>query len=87
LSVFSVAQGGIGRQDASRLSKIVRRGERIWGAHAPSRAHCGAWPQCSGKEKVRDGEGAIGPGRTRDSTRGASAARRRWRRLRHTRPL
>jgi hypothetical protein len=44
--------------------------QRIWGAHAPSRAHCGASPQCFGKGKVRDGEGAIGPSRTGDCTRG-----------------
>jgi len=37
------------------------------GAHAPSRAHCGASPQCSRPGKVRDGEGATA------STRGACA--------------
>src|SRR6266481_4893342 len=41
----------------------------IWGAHAPSRAHCGASPQCSRKRKVRDGGDAIA------STRGACAPR------------
>src|SRR5437763_7268076 len=41
----------------------------IWGAHAPSRAHCGASLQCSRKRKVRDGGDAIA------STRGASLPR------------
>ncbi|PYM03000.1 MAG: hypothetical protein DMF13_05255 [Verrucomicrobia bacterium] len=47
----------------------------FWGAHAPSRAHCGASPQCSEKRKVCDGEGAIA------STRGACAPQHPKKRL------
>jgi hypothetical protein len=37
----------------------------VLGSARASRAHCGASPQCSGRGKVRDGEGAIASTRGR----------------------
>ena len=70
----------------SDFSKSRAHLSLVWEAHAPSRARCGASPQCSAQRKVRDGEGAIGPNRPGVCTRGACAPRRSLRRTREKIP-